>query len=101
MTNVRESSTTAWLETIRGFFIPDDEIENKDENDKGYQEWKKANADIIKENEIKNLEIMLKHNDRKRRKESETTVVKKAETEAVEINEDKENVYKNGYEQEH
>ena len=55
MTKVRESSTTAWLATIRGFFVSDEEIENESNNDKGYQDWKKANADIIDEKAIANL----------------------------------------------
>lgn len=74
MTNVRESSTTAWLETIRGFFIPDDEIENevnKVNTDKGYQEWKKTNADIIDEKAIVNLEKMVEHNDRQKQGEKQ------------------------------
>ena len=76
---VRERNT-AWLKTIRDFFISDEQIENEDNNDKGYQEWKKANADIIDEKAIANLEEMLKHKDRKRRKESRTTVVEKTKT---------------------
>ena len=86
MTKVGESSTTAWLETIRGFFISDEEIENEDNidnKDNGYQEWKKANADIIDEKAITNLEKMLEHKDKKRRKESKTTVVEKANTTQV------------------
>jgi len=104
MTKVRESSTTAWLATIRGFFVSDEEIENESNNDKGYQDWKKANADIIDEKAIANLEKMLEHKDRKRKKESKTTVVKKEKTEveAVEINKNQENIQENnGYEQEH
>ena len=103
MTKINERKT-AWLETIRSFFISDEEIENKDENDKDYQEWKKANADIIDEKAIANLEKMLEHKDRKRKKESKTTVVKKEKTEveAVEINKNQENIQENnGYEQEH
>ncbi len=103
MTKIRERNT-AWLETIRNFFISDEQIENEDNNDKGYQEWKKANADIIDEKAITNLEKMLEHKDKKRRKESKTTVVEKAETEveAVEINKSQENIQENnGYEQEH
>ena len=83
MTKVRESSTTAWLATIRGFFVSDEEIENESNNDKGYQDWKKANADIIDEKAITNLEKMLEHKDKKRRKESKTTVVEKANTTQV------------------
>lgn len=105
MTKVGESSTTAWLETIRGFFISDEEIENEDNidnKDNGYQEWKKANADIIDEKAITNLEKMLEHKDKKRRKESKTTVVEKAETKVVKENNNKENIHENiGYEQEH
>ena len=82
MTKIRERNT-AWLETIRGFFIPDDEIENKDENDKGYQEWKKANADSIDEKAIANLEKMLEHKDKKRRKTANDSVVEKTETKQV------------------
>ena len=103
MTKIRERNT-AWLETIRNFFISDEQIENEDNNDKGYQEWKKANADIIDEKAITNLEKMLEHKDKKRRKESKTTVVEKAKTEveAVEINKSQENIQENnGYEQEH
>ena len=74
---------TAWLKTIRDFFISDEQIENEDNNDKGYQEWKKANADIIDEKAITNLEKMLEHKDKKRRKESKTTVVEKANTTQV------------------
>lgn len=82
MTKIRERNT-AWLETIRNFFISDEQIENEDNNDKGYQEWKKANADIIDEKAITNLEKMLEHKDKKRRKESKTTVVEKANTTQV------------------
>lgn len=101
MTKVREKNT-AWYETIRNFFISDEEIENKDENDKGYQEWKKANADIIDKKAIENLEKMLEHKDKKKRKSTNTSVVEKAETEAVEIGGNEEKVQENnGYEQEH
>ena len=101
MTKIRERNT-AWLETIRNFFISDEQIENEDNNDKGYQEWKKANADIIDEKAITNLEKMLEHKDKKRRKESKTTVVEKAETKVVKENNNKENIHENiGYEQEH
>ena len=82
MTKIRERNT-AWYETIRSFFISDDEIKNESSNDKGYQEWKKANADIIDEKAITNLEKMLEHKDKKRRKESKTTVVEKANTTQV------------------
>ena len=99
MTKVREKNT-AWLETIRNFFISDEEIENKDENDKGYQEWKKANADIIDEKAIANLEKMLEHKDKKKRKSSKTSVVEKAQTEAIKMNKNKGNIQENGYEQE-
>lgn len=101
MTKIRERNT-AWLETISNFFISDEQIENEDNNDKGYQEWKKANADIIDEKAITNLEKMLEHKDKKRRKESKTTVVEKAETKVVKENNNKENIHENiGYEQEH
>ena len=101
MTKVREKNT-AWYETIRNFFISDDEIENRDENDKGYQEWKKANADIIDKKAIENLEKMLEHKDKKKRKSTKTSVVEKAETKAVKINKNQENIQENnGYEQEH
>ena len=82
---VRERNT-AWLETIRNFFISDEEIENEDnmlDTDKGYQDWKKANADIINENEIKNLEKMLEHKDKKRRKEPKPSLVETAKTTQV------------------
>ena len=99
MTKVREKNT-AWYETIRNFFISDEEIENKDENDKDYQEWKKANADIIDEKAIVNLEKMLEHKDKKKRKSSKTSVVEKAQTEAIKMDKNKENVQEKGYEQE-
>ncbi len=99
MTKVREKNT-AWLETIRNFFISDEEIENKDENDKGYQEWKKANADSIDEKAIANLEKMLEHKDKKKRKSSKTSVVEKAQTEAIKMNKNKGNIQEKGYEQE-
>ena len=105
MTKVGESSTTAWLETIRGFFISDEEIENEDNIDNkanGYQEWKKANADIIDEKAITNLEKMLEHKDKKKRESTKTSVVEKAETKVVKENNNKENIHENiGYEQEH
>ena len=79
MTKIRERNT-AWYETIRNFFISDEEIENEDNNDKGYKEWKKANADSIDEKAIANLEKMLEHKDKKKRKTSKDPVVEKAET---------------------
>ena len=79
---VREINT-AWLKTIRDFFISDEQIENEDNNDKGYQEWKKANADIIDEKAITNLEKMLEHKDKKRRKISKDSVVEKTEATQV------------------
>ena len=101
MTKIRERNT-AWLETIRNFFISDEQIENEDNNDKGYQEWKKANADIIDEKAITNLEKMLEHKDKKKRKSTKTSVVEKAETKVVKENNNKENIHENiGYEQEH
>lgn len=101
MTKIRERNT-AWLETIRNFFISDEQIENEDNNDKGYQEWKKANADIIDEKAITNLEKMLEHKDKKKRESTKTTVVEKAETKVVKENNNKENIHENiGYEQEH
>lgn len=101
MTKIRERNT-AWLETIRNFFISDEQIENEDNNDKGYQEWKKANADIIDEKAITNLEKMLEHKDKKKRESTKTSVVEKAETKVVKENNNKENIHENiGYEQEH
>ena len=92
---VRERNT-AWLETIRNFFISDEEIENEDnmlDTDKGYQDWKKANADIINENEIKNLEKMLEHKDKKRRKPSKNSVVEKTEvTQVIATHEDENSI---------
>ena len=83
MTKIRERNT-AWLETIRNFFISDEQIENEDNNDKGYQEWKKANADIIDEKSIANLEKMLEHKDKNKRKLARTSVVEKTESVNVE-----------------
>ena len=83
MTKIRERNT-AWLETIRNFFISDEQIENEDNNDKGYQEWKKANADIIDEKAITNLEKMLEHKDKNKRKLARTSVVEKTESVNVE-----------------
>ena len=82
MTKIRERNT-AWLETIRNFFISDEQIENEDNNDKGYQEWKKANADSIDEKAITNLEKMLEHKDKKRRKEPKPSLVETAKTTKV------------------
>ena len=101
MTKIRERNT-AWYETIRSFFISDDEIKNESSNDKGYQEWKKANADIIDEKAIENLEKMIEHKDKKKRESTKTSVVEKAETKVVKENNNKENIHENiGYEQEH
>ena len=101
MTKIRDRRT-AWLETIRNFFISDDEIKNESSNDKGYQEWKKANADIIDEKAIENLEKMIEHKDKKKRESTKTSVVEKAETKVVKENNNKENIHENiGYEQEH
>ena len=101
MTRIRERNT-AWYETIRSFFISDDEIKNESSNDKGYQEWKKANADIIDEKAIENLEKMIEHKDKKKRESTKTSVVEKAETKVVKENNNKENIHENiGYEQEH
>ncbi len=83
MTRIRERNT-AWYETIRSFFISDDEIKNESSNDKGYQEWKKANADIIDEKSIANLEKMLEHKDKNKRKLARTSVVEKTESVNVE-----------------
>ena len=83
MTRIRERNT-AWYETIRSFFISDDEIKNESSNDKGYQEWKKANADIIDEKAITNLEKMLEHKDKNKRKLARTSVVEKTESVNVE-----------------
>lgn len=68
MTKIREKNTN-WYATILGFFR-DEDTEN--EQDSGYEEWKKENADIINSKEIANLEKMLEHKDRnksKKRKE--------------------------------
>lgn len=82
MTKIRDRRT-AWLETIRGFFIPDEEIENESNNDKGYKEWKKANAESIDEKAVANLEKMLEHKDKKKRKISKDPVVEKADATQV------------------
>ena len=101
MTKIRDRRT-AWLETIRNFFISDEEMENEDNNDEGYKEWKKANADSIDEKAIANLEKMLEHKDKKRRKTANDSVVEKTETKVVKENNNKENIHENiGYEQEH
>ena len=101
MTKIRDRRT-AWLETIRNFFISDEEMENEDNNDEGYKEWKKANADIIDEKAIENLEKMIEHKDKKKRESTKTSVVEKAETKVVKENNNKENIHENiGYEQEH
>ena len=60
MTKIREKNTN-WYATILGFFR-DEDTEN--EQDSGYEEWKKENADIINSKEIANLEKMLEHKDR-------------------------------------
>ena len=82
MTKINERKT-AWLETIRSFFISDEDIENEDNNDKGYQEWKRVNADLIDEKAIANLEKMLEHKDKKRRKTANDSVVEKTEAKQV------------------
>ena len=82
MTKIRDRRT-AWLETIRNFFISDEEMENEDNNDEGYKEWKKANADSIDEKAIANLEKMLEHKDKKRRKTANDSVVEKTEEKQV------------------
>ena len=100
MTNVRERNT-AWYETIRNFFISDEEIENEDNmvnTDKGYQEWKKANADIINEKAITNLEKMLEHKDKKRRKEPKPSLVETAETTQVRTTGEETEKVKSNYE---
>ena len=79
MTKIRDRRT-AWLETIRSFFIPDEEIENESNNDKSYKDWKKANADSIDEKAVANLEKMLEHKDKKKRKISKDPVVEKTDT---------------------
>lgn len=72
MEKVREKNT-AWLETIRNFFKEDcKDVEN--ENDSGYQEWKRENADIIDETRIKNLEKMMEHKDRRKRKAKDSSI---------------------------
>lgn len=64
MTKIREKNTN-WHATILGFFR-DEDTEN--EQDSGYEEWKKENADIINLKEIANLEKMLEHKDRNKSK---------------------------------
>ena len=66
MTKIREKNTN-WYATILGFFR-DEDTEN--EQDSGYEEWKKENADIINLKEIANLEKMLEHKDRNKSKNS-------------------------------
>lgn len=56
MEKIREKNT-AWLETIRSFFAPEENVE--EENNKGYEEWKRANADVINQKAISNLEKMI------------------------------------------
>lgn len=56
MEKIREKNT-AWLETIRSFFAPEENVE--DEKNNGYEEWKRANADIIDQKAIANLEKMI------------------------------------------
>lgn len=56
MEKIREKNT-AWLETIRSFLAPEENIE--DEKNSGYEEWKRANADIIDQKAIANLEKMM------------------------------------------
>ena len=82
MTKIRDRRT-AWLETIRGFFISDEEIENESSKDKGFNEWKKANANNIDEKAVANLEKMLEHKDKKKRKISKDPVVEKADATQV------------------
>ena len=55
MTKIREKNTN-WYATILGFFR-DEDTEN--EQDSGYEEWKKENADIInlKENNWKFIDV--------------------------------------------
>ena len=53
MTKIREKNTN-WYATILGFFR-DEDTEN--EQDSGYEEWKKENADIINLKEIANLRL--------------------------------------------
>ena len=67
MTKIREKNTN-WYATILGFFR-DEDTEN--EQDSGYEEWKKENADIINLKEIANLEKMLEHKDRNKSKNKE------------------------------
>ena len=64
MTKIRKKNTN-WYATILGFFR-DEDTEN--EQDSGYEEWKKENADIINSKEIANLEKMLEHKDRNKSK---------------------------------
>ena len=64
MTKIREKNTN-WYATILGFFR-DEDTEN--EQDSGYEEWKKENADIINSKDIANLEKMLEHKDRNKSK---------------------------------
>ena len=56
MEKIREKNT-AWLETIRSFFVSEEDSE--DEKNNGYEEWKRANADIIDQKAIANLEKMI------------------------------------------
>ena len=56
-------TNTNWYDTILDFSR---DTENKQYS--GYEEWKKANADIIKSKEIENLEKMLEHKDRNKSK---------------------------------
>ena len=65
MEKIREKNT-AWLETIRSFFVSEEDSE--DEKNNGYEEWKRANADIIDQKAIANLEKMLEHQAKKSRK---------------------------------
>lgn len=75
MTKIREKNTN-WYATILGFFR-DEDTEN--EQDSGYEEWKKENADIINSKKIANLEKMLEHKDRNKsrnkRKEQKEKVI--------------------------